>query len=103
MNKVYIVNSHLKLQDYENRKLRRLLTIATKNINEMRVKFENISETLFSMDKQFSSSGKVPVKRFFCLMPFDNKGAYWLQANDEVENPYWGAAMYHCGERILDQ
>lgn len=33
----------------------------------------------------------------FCPMAFDNKGADWLQQDEEVRNPYFGAAMYRCG------
>ncbi|MEM7674336.1 MAG: DUF3347 domain-containing protein [Verrucomicrobiota bacterium] len=32
-----------------------------------------------------------------CTMAFDHTGASWLQANDELINPYWGARMLRCG------
>jgi Cu(I)/Ag(I) efflux system membrane fusion protein len=31
-------------------------------------------------------------------MAFDNKGASWLQKDEDIRNPYFGAAMYKCGE-----
>jgi len=31
-------------------------------------------------------------------MAFDNRGALWLQLGDKIENPYFGAQMYRCGE-----
>ena len=31
-------------------------------------------------------------------MAFDNRGAYWLQEDETVLNPYFGAAMLRCGE-----
>jgi Cu(I)/Ag(I) efflux system membrane fusion protein len=31
-------------------------------------------------------------------MAFENKGARWLQQDEEVRNPYFGAAMFRCGE-----
>ncbi|MBI4575652.1 MAG: DUF3347 domain-containing protein, partial [Planctomycetes bacterium] len=33
-----------------------------------------------------------------CPMAFEGRGASWLQAEGEVENPYLGAAMLRCGE-----
>jgi Cu(I)/Ag(I) efflux system membrane fusion protein len=34
----------------------------------------------------------------FCPMAFNDKGAYWLQKSSEVENPYFGSQMFHCGD-----
>ena len=33
------------------------------------------------------------VYQLFCPMAFENKGAAWLQSDDEVRNPYFGAEM----------
>ena len=33
----------------------------------------------------------------FCPMAFNNKGTYWLQTRDVVNNPYFGAKMLKCG------
>jgi len=43
----------------------------------------------------------VPNRKIYkgdCPMAFDNKGAVWLQDNGEIANPYFGEAMYRCGE-----
>lgn len=32
-----------------------------------------------------------------CPMAFDNKGAYWIAAESEINNPYFGDAMLRCG------
>ncbi len=34
----------------------------------------------------------------FCPMAFDNKGAFWLSADEEISNPYFGDVMLKCGE-----
>ncbi len=34
----------------------------------------------------------------YCPMAFDNKGASWFQAPEELANPYFGAMMLRCGE-----
>ncbi|GIV39209.1 MAG: hypothetical protein KatS3mg033_1009 [Thermonema sp.] len=32
-----------------------------------------------------------------CPMAFNNKGAYWISATEEIANPYMGAKMPACG------
>jgi Cu(I)/Ag(I) efflux system membrane fusion protein len=34
----------------------------------------------------------------FCPMAFGNKGAYWLQTEKKIRNPYFGTKMLGCGE-----
>ena len=34
----------------------------------------------------------------FCPMANDNKGAFWLSANQEIQNPFMPADMRSCGE-----
>lgn len=36
----------------------------------------------------------------FCPMAFDNQGAYWLQPDRRLLNPYFGDAMLRCGDRV---
>ncbi len=40
---------------------------------------------------------KGPVYLLHCPMAFDNKGAGWLQLDDQTLNPYFGAQMLQCG------
>lgn len=35
-----------------------------------------------------------------CPMANNAKGASWLSAEQEIRNPYFGAAMLRCGEII---
>ena len=35
--------------------------------------------------------------RMHCSMVYPDRGADWLQAGEELLNPYWGAQMLHCG------
>jgi Cu(I)/Ag(I) efflux system membrane fusion protein len=37
---------------------------------------------------------------FHCPMAASGEGADWLQLGDEVQNPYYGAAMPGCGHRV---
>jgi Cu(I)/Ag(I) efflux system membrane fusion protein len=34
----------------------------------------------------------------YCPMAFENAGAYWLQTDRAISNPYFGARMLRCGE-----
>jgi Cu(I)/Ag(I) efflux system membrane fusion protein len=68
------------------------------NIADARTTFRPFSESMYTIAKQFGTSGKQPVHHFFCSMAFDGTGGYWLQSTTGVENPYYGAAMFRCGE-----
>ena len=70
-----------------------------KEIGEMRIAFEKISDTLYAALKQFGISGRPAIHRFHCPMAFDNRGAYWLQQSDTTENPYFGSMMFRCGTK----
>ncbi|MCC5880040.1 MAG: efflux RND transporter periplasmic adaptor subunit [Idiomarina sp.] len=36
----------------------------------------------------------------FCPMAFDNQGAFWLQPDNRLLNPYFGSSMLRCGDRV---
>ncbi len=38
--------------------------------------------------------------KWICPMAFDNKGADWLQMDEDIRNPYFGASMLKCGEVV---
>ena len=38
--------------------------------------------------------------RIHCPMAFDNQGAYWLQKEKQVRNPYFGESMLICNDSI---
>ncbi|SHJ09903.1 membrane fusion protein, Cu(I)/Ag(I) efflux system [Rubritalea squalenifaciens DSM 18772] len=40
---------------------------------------------------------ETPVYLVHCPMAMNDKGADWLQINQEVENPYFGSEMFSCG------
>jgi Cu(I)/Ag(I) efflux system membrane fusion protein len=68
-----------------------------KNIKELRISFEPISNVMIAMTKAFSPlSEKAYVQ--FCSMANSDKGANWLSKENKVVNPYFGASMLKCGE-----
>lgn len=63
-----------------------------------RAAFAPLSEIMYETAKRFGTSAGREVYLFSCSMAFDGQGASWLQSTREVENPYYGAAMFRCGE-----
>jgi membrane fusion protein, copper/silver efflux system len=68
-----------------------------KEIKEQRVHFEKLSTALYDNARKFGLVSGTLYHQF-CPMAFDNKGAYWLSDKEEIENPYFGDEMPHCGE-----
>jgi Cu(I)/Ag(I) efflux system membrane fusion protein len=71
---------------------------AAGDIEAARTAFAPLSGAMYRSVKSFGTGGNRPIHLFNCSMAFDNLGADWLQSGSEVENPYWGAMMYRCGE-----
>lgn len=61
-----------------------------------RESLEPLSKSVFSMAKAFDAADGTLYYQH-CPMAFNNKGAYWLSANKEIRNPYFGDAMLSCG------
>ena len=70
---------------------------AAQTIDEARIAFEDLSEKVYQLITR-NDLAERHLYRLYCPMAFDNKGAYWLQDHPEVENPYFGASMFRCGE-----
>lgn len=69
------------------------------DIEAARVQLEVLTGAMTHVIKTFGS-GKTAVYRFHCPMAFDNKGAYWLQNNEDTRNPYFGASMLLCKDSV---
>ena len=77
--------------------LNRANTISmSQDIEEQRAAFQGVTDDVLNLIQGNLTSGKVYKK--FCPMAFDNKGAYWLSSEKEIENPYFGEQMLRCGE-----
>lgn len=68
------------------------------NLTEMRKGFFTVSKSMLDVSKRMGISLNGNVYEVFCPMAFDNKGAAWLQQDENIRNPYFGAAMRNCGE-----
>ncbi len=68
----------------------------SKTLAEARTHFKELSDLAIPVAKE-----KKMMHVMHCPMAFDNKGADWLQSSAaEVQNPYFGAKMPHCGEAV---
>ena len=65
---------------------------------DMRTGFDPLSRALIKAVESLGAKLEGPLYVLSCPMAFENKGARWLQQDQEVRNPYFGAAMYRCGE-----
>ncbi len=68
----------------------------TSDIKMQRNHFIHLSSHLTNAVQLFGVN--LEVFSEFCPMANDNKGAYWLSLEKEIENPYYGQAMLTCGE-----
>ena len=59
--------------------------------------FSHISEIMYCTIKSFGLK-QGSLFAVFCPMAFDNKGAYWISDNKDIQNPYMGTKMPACGE-----
>lgn len=66
------------------------------DVEEQRQQFDFLSQLLITSLQAFGTSGE---KYFvqYCPMAFDNKGAAWLSAQEQILNPYFGDKMLKCG------
>jgi Cu(I)/Ag(I) efflux system membrane fusion protein len=76
----------------------------SKDIKLLREDFYLLSQQLTKIAKHFGSTGQGPLYVLHCPMAFDNKGAHWLQDNDQTANPYFGHMMLRCGgvEEVIE-
>ncbi|MBN2642429.1 MAG: efflux RND transporter periplasmic adaptor subunit [Victivallales bacterium] len=72
---------------------------AANELNKARESFEKLSIVLFALIKKYGTAGNT-IYQFYCPMVFDNKGAYWFQDHAQLTNPYFGAVMLRCGEKL---
>lgn len=64
----------------------------------VRTGFEPLSVGIADAILKLGAETNGPLFEIFCPMAFEYEGATWLQRDEEVRNPYFGAAMSTCGE-----
>lgn len=62
--------------------------------------FAQLSNAMIAALKKEPAELEVAVIQMHCPMAANNRGADWLQATEELRNPYFGARMLTCGEMV---
>ena len=70
---------------------------AGKTLGSQREAFERLSAGVYTLVRQVGVNGAT-VYRQYCPMAFNDQGAYWLSAESEIKNPYFGDQMLECGK-----
>lgn len=68
----------------------------TNELEQQREVFELLSDEFYAMVKDQNIDQTL--YRQYCPMAFNNEGAYWISAKEEIENPYYGDKMLKCGK-----
>jgi hypothetical protein len=68
----------------------------TTDMEAQREHFELLSTSLYAQIQDGKALDQTLYKQY-CPMAFNDKGAYWLSAREEIRNPYFGDRMLKCG------
>ncbi|MFT5303669.1 MAG: Cu(I)/Ag(I) efflux system membrane fusion protein [Mariniblastus sp.] len=71
-----------------------------KDIASTRSEFALLSEELLVVVQKFGVTSAGDIYELHCPMAFDGRGATWLQDNDQTKNPYYGASMLTCADKV---
>ena len=72
---------------------------AAEDIRGLRAQFAPLSGVMQRLAMSFGFGSDQPVYRLHCPMAFNNKGASWLQQDDDTRNPYFGSTMLKCADQ----
>jgi len=83
----------IKQQDKE------MLALKDETCEKKRIYFSKISDQVYNIVKS-AKLQNAGIYHQFCPMAFNDKGGYWLSAEAEIKNPYFGKKMLECGETV---
>lgn len=67
-------------------------------LGSLRIHYGRLSTLMIDASLRFGNSTEDAIRLAYCPMALDGQGAHWLQRQEKVENPFFGAKMYTCGE-----
>ncbi len=70
------------------------------DLETLRSAFALLSEELLTLQRVFGLPDSDQLFELHCPMAFEGRGATWIQASDVVHNPYYGASMLKCADRV---
>lgn len=69
----------------------------TESLESIRIAFEPLTNALIETVSNNQDAFEQDLYQMHCPMAFNNQGASWLQATEQLRNPYFGPAMLTCG------
>lgn len=69
-------------------------------LDALRSGFALLSEQMLSLERMFKLPTDETLYELHCPMAFEGRGASWLQSDDAVRNPYYGASMLKCADKV---
>ncbi len=73
-----------------------------RDIDSLRRRLPELTEMMLTLLHRFAAEHAGRVYRAHCPMAFDNRGADWLQRDERIANPYFGASMLRCGTTTVE-
>jgi Cu(I)/Ag(I) efflux system membrane fusion protein len=70
------------------------------DISALRSAFALLSDELLTLQRTFGIANSEQLFEMHCPMAFEGRGATWIQADSAVRNPYYGATMLKCADRV---
>jgi Cu(I)/Ag(I) efflux system membrane fusion protein len=70
------------------------------DIAALRAAFALLSDQLLTLQRTFGIQQSSQLFEMHCPMAFEGRGATWVQADSAVRNPYYGATMLKCADRV---
>jgi Cu(I)/Ag(I) efflux system membrane fusion protein len=86
------------LEAFEKIKAGLGLILKAEDIEGIRRGFEPLSVGLAEAIDHLGVDRDKSLFELYCPMAFNDTGALWLQEDQDIRNPYFGAAMLQCGE-----
>jgi Cu(I)/Ag(I) efflux system membrane fusion protein len=75
-------------------------TAQAQDIETMRTAFAPLSQEIGVLARTFGFGKDRAVFELHCPMAFNGRGAIWYQDDKGVRNPYYGAPMLKCADRV---
>lgn len=75
-----------------------LLGRKAKDMENARRPLESLSTQVIQVVQRLGNPLPEAIRLAYCPMAAGSKGAFWLQKAESIENPYFGASMFSCGE-----
>jgi len=70
------------------------------DLGTLRSAFALLSDELLTLQRTFGLPNSDQLFELHCPMAFDGRGASWIQIDDAVRNPYYGASMLKCADKV---